>query len=163
MLVNSKWAKWPIIIIYLIIFAVIIYDVFMYVRFNSGVSIIPISMIPMQLSMVALLFFYLIKSLGASVVRYADDGAIMEFYIEHPLLKYTSGDLIKRYDFPKEKLISYKIKRKQFRKEIELKLTRGERGFKKAKIPATFLLKEERKAITDSLDKILEKNKDARR
>jgi hypothetical protein len=108
---------------------------------------------------VALTLFFVLKSLGASIVRYADDGEVMEFYIEYPLLKYTSGNLIKRYDFPKHKLVGYKIKRKGLRKVVELKMTRGEKSFKKANIPITFLLPAEKQAFKNSLNHILAKNK----
>lgn len=159
MKVESTWFEVPVFSGYLLSVILINLDVFNVVVGGINKMEIP-TLFPGFYAGTGLLLFATLRSMGAVILKYQDDGDVMEFYMEHPLIKFTSGNLVKRYDFAKKSLVRYRVQRRFFRQVLELKMRRSgkTKGYKKAYIPITLLRKEEKAILLNSLDQILAEN-----
>jgi hypothetical protein len=158
MIIYSKRAATPVSLGFLLCIGLIFIDLIMWIALGKGIYLIPVP-VPFQLVMVSIFLFLFLKALGPTIVKYTDEGAVMEFFIDQPVLSFVNSTLLKRYDFPKKKLVSYSYKKAGLKKYLVLKLARSGNRFKVAKIPITFFSKQEKEVLVNAINTILEQNK----
>lgn len=129
--------------------------------------IIPIGIIvniisPYLLIGIILLVFFLLYILGHQHVEYDSDGEVINIRTKDVFWsKYFPKQKIVM-DFPKNKLVSFKIKQSGLKKTLEMYVTskRTAQGVTKLRFNITFLTKSETNDLKRSLNKIVKNNKE---
>lgn len=135
--------------------------------FSIVLIAVPISFImkfvsPYVLTGVFLLAIYLLYKLGNQHIEYSSDGEVLNIKTQDAFwAKYFPKSKV-IVDFPKTKLISFKIKNSFFKKKLELYITskRSQSGYTKLSFNITFLNKSEISDLKRSLNKIVKRNKE---
>ncbi len=129
--------------------------------------VIPIGVIvntisPYYLIGIILALLFLLYKLGHQHIEYDSDGEVINIRTQDVFWsKYFPQQKI-NMDFPKNKLISYRIHQTLFKKNLELFVTskRTAHGITKLKFNITFLNKSETSDLKRSLNKIIKNNKE---
>ncbi len=107
-----------------------------------------------------ILLIFLFYKLGHQHFEYNSDGEVLNIKTQDVLWNkyFSSSSLI--VDFPKKKLVNYKIEKTLFRKTLELYVTskRTTNGITKLKFNITYLKKSEITDLKRSLSKIIKNN-----
>lgn len=107
------------------------------------------------------LIFFLFTKIGHQHFEYSSDGEVLNIKTENKFLSKIFPKYKKFNDFPKGKLIGFKIKRRLLLRDLELYVTskRTANGMTKLKYNITYLDKREISDLKKSLNKIVSNNK----
>ncbi|MBA5628726.1 hypothetical protein [Moheibacter lacus] len=105
---------------------------------------------------------YLFYKFGHQHVEYSSDGEVLNIKTQDAFWVKYFPQTRRIVDFPKSKLISYKVKNSLLNKKLELYVTsrRTQSGFKKLSFNITYLNKSEISDLKRSLNKIVKRNAD---
>ncbi len=140
--------------VYLVMMLLVGFDVLLNNIEGSFGSQVPY--ITLAVSALALVFIYR----GNPVFRYDSDGEVLILESKEPML----GNLLrsnKLYEFPKRKLIGYRVKKYPFRRLVVLKIKSKEAKFKTLKMNISYLSRSEARDLARSLDTVAKTNKNA--
>lgn len=100
------------------------------------------------------------KNLGPHHVEYSSDGEVLNIKTQDPFFAKYFRQQKSLVDFPKSKLVDYKISGNILHRKLELylKSKRTNNGIKKLSFNITFLSKNERQDLHRSLKKIIRNN-----
>ncbi|APD07942.1 hypothetical protein UJ101_02443 [Flavobacteriaceae bacterium UJ101] len=157
MKINNKRIKSYIQSIYLIIgllFALFLITKLFPIR---AFAHIPINIFPI----IGLILLVITRYRGNQLFEYDSDGEALNFKNEDIVLSNFIASSKKSSEFPKRKLVSYKVKNSFLKRTLEITITskKSSTGFTKLKYDISYLKKTEIKGIKKSLDKVLEENK----
>lgn len=129
--------------------------------------IIPIGIItgiisPYYLIGIVLISIFLLYSFGHQHIEYDSDGEVINIRTKDVFWSKYFPKAKVIMDFPKNKLVSYRIHRSIFTKTLEMIVTskRTAHGVTKLKFNITFLSKSETNDLKKSLNKIIKNNKE---
>lgn len=110
---------------------------------------------------VGIILYAITKYRGSPLFEYDSDGEALNFKNEDVILSNFISSPKKSSEFPKRKLISYKIKGNFLKKILEITITskKSNKGYSRLKYNLSYLSKKEITKLHKSLDKVLEKNK----
>lgn len=138
--------------LYLILLLAVGFDILLNNIEGSFGSTIPI--ITVVVGVIALFLIYR----GNPVFRYDSDGEVLILDSKEPML----GGILrsnKLYEFPKRKLISYRIIRLPFRRKLILKIRSKEVKYKVLKVTISYLSSSEVRDLSRSLESVAKANK----
>ncbi|NLN32709.1 MAG: hypothetical protein GX159_03825 [Flavobacteriaceae bacterium] len=117
---------------------------------------------PAALSGIFILAIYIVYRLGPQHVEYNSDGEVLNIKTQDAFWAKHFPKMRRLVDFPKRKLISYKIKQCLFLKHLELtiKSKRSQTGISKLRFNITFLSHSEISDLKRSLNRIVKRNKE---
>lgn len=95
---------------------------------------------------------------GNPIFRYDSDGEVLILDSKEPILgRFLRSN--KLYEFPKRKLLSYRIKSWPFRRTLYLKVSSKESKFKMLKVTISYLTRSEVRDLARSLESVVKTNK----
>ncbi len=105
-------------------------------------------------------FIYLFYKIGHQNVEYNSDGELLNIKTQDAFWVKYFPQTRRIVDFPKSKLISFKIKNGFFQKKLDLYVTskRTQSGYMKLRFNITYLSKSEISDLKRSLNKIVKRN-----
>lgn len=139
--------------IYLLCLFALIFDIIMLNIEGSWSSITKLS----PFAAVVMLF---ILYRGLPQFIYDSDGEVLNFTAREPNLSFLGRRFYNHIEFPKRKLIRYKIQRWPFRRKILLYINSKEGSPKKASISLSYLKRGELRDLRKSLDKVIAHNRE---
>lgn len=159
MRINNKRITPFIDALYALLFLSLVVAIFL--------MIIPIGIItsiisPYFLIAIVIAFIFILYSFGHQHVEYDSDGEVINIRTKDVFWsKYFQKEKVVM-DFPKNKLVSYRVKNSVFTKTLEMIVTskRTSHGITKLKFNITFLSKSETNDLKRSLNKIIKQNKE---
>lgn len=133
-----------------------ILHIFMPIHFISKV------ISPIALSGSFILAIYIVYRLGPQHIEYNSDGEVLNIKTQDAFWAKYFPKMRQLVDFPKRKLVSFKIKRCLFLKHLELTINskRSQSGISKLRFNITFLSHSEISDLKRSLNKIVKRNKE---
>lgn len=108
-----------------------------------------------------IVLFIITRYRGNQLFIYDSEGEALNFKNEDVILSNLISSSKKSSEFPKRKLISYKVKGHFLKKTLEITITskKSTTGYTKLKYDVSYLNKKEINGIKKSLKRVLEENK----
>lgn len=94
---------------------------------------------------------------GNPVLRYDSDGEVLILDSKEPILGRFIGSN-RMYEFPKRKLVGYKINRFPFRRSLVLRVKSKESKYKSMRLTISYLTRSEVRDLERSLSSVLKSN-----
>lgn len=146
-----------------------LYNILFFLLTGSLILIfVPVSPIvnfvsPLVLIVVFGALLYLLYSSGNQNIEYNSDGEVLTIRTQDPFISEYFPQTKTLTDFPKGKVIGYKIVRKfLFRKlYLYVRSKRAKKGYVKLSFQITYLNNNELRDLKKSLSRIIERNKEA--
>ncbi len=152
---NSSSAKWAPVI-YFFLFIGILFCVVVYGATREEADYLVWYVMPVAFFLAILLYTY--KTL--SYFEYDSDGLVLNFVSRGLMLSNFINYRESRAEFPKEKLKSFRMKNYGLYKSLVLYVRSHSGRTKKVKFNITFLGGAKRRALANSLTKVVEHNKE---
>lgn len=115
---------------------------------------------PYVLVLISLGLIYVLHKFGHQHIEYSSDGEVLNIKTEDPFWTRYFPQSKVVVDFPKQKLVNFKVKKHLFGKKLELFITskRNQTGIAKLSFNITYLSHSEISDLKRSLSKIIKKN-----
>lgn len=151
MRINSDRSRRILGFIYVICFFSLVFDIILLQADGSWGD-------TMKISPLAGVFFLFIIYRGLPVFNYDSDGEVLNFTASEPNLNFLGSWFYTHFEFPKRKLVRYRINSYPFRRVLSVVIDSREGYHKKQKIPISYLNKRELKDLRKSLNKVVLQN-----
>lgn len=159
MRINNKRIIPVIDAIYALLFLALLAATFLII---IPIGIITTIISPYYLIGIVVITIFILYLLGHQHIEYDSDGEVINIRTKDIFWSkyFPKGKVI--MDFPKNKLVSYRVRNSVFTKTLEMIVTskRTSHGITKLKFNITFLSKSETNDLKRSLNKIIKQNKE---
>ncbi len=133
----------------------------LFLGFGLFITFGPIRMKLLLISIGVILLYFTHLWRGNPFFQYDSEGETLNFTNRNFYMLFGDPKVVKRAEFPKRKLLGYKISKNPLKRRLVLivrsKRTENERS--KQVFDITYLNKSERKDLMRSLDKVMKRNK----
>lgn len=109
-----------------------------------------------------LAIFYLLYR-GPSTFKYDSEGEVLNFTTDDAIWAKLFRNFKRHYEFPKRRLHSFKLKRGLFRHRLVIYINSRSGGVKERSMLVSYLSRNQRKTLVNSLRKYSHKGKNGRR
>jgi hypothetical protein len=113
-----------------------------------------------KLSPFALLIILFLIYRGLPQFIYDSDGEVLNFTAREPNLKFLGKRFTEHTEFPKRKLLKYRISRWPFKRRLVLYIQSKEGGPKRVGISISYLTKSQLRDLKKSLDRVVATNRE---
>lgn len=151
MRLNTQSSGRVLRFIYLLCLFALIFDVVMLNIEGSWSSITKLS----PFALFALLFIFY---RGLPQFIYDSDGEVLNFTAREPNLEFIGKRFVDHSEFPKRKLLKYKVKAWPFKRKLLLYIKSKEGSPKKTSISISYLSRSELRDLKRSLDRVVANN-----
>ncbi len=138
--------------LYLIMLLLVGFDILLINIEGSFGSQLPL----ISFAVIALALFLIYR--GNPVFRYDSDGEVLILESKEPMIGHIFRSN-KLYEFPKRKLMGYRLRKLPFRKVVTLKVSSKEAKYKTLKMDISYLSRSEVRDLARSLDSVAKANK----